>query len=113
MTQVDVFAPIELQDPVFGPVIVGIDDRARGLIPTGRCQVEDDADRKKSKKGADHDKKNGHKLLSERLQTRSWNRIDVELQAVVVPERLGKEHVRHTPHIHFPDEAEARERKLR
>lgn len=40
-------------------------------------------------------------------------RTNVEMQNVVVPERLGKEHLRHASDILFPDEAQAGKGKLR
>ena len=65
VTQVDVLAPVELQDPVVGPLVVGVGHGARGLIAAGRGEVEDDEDEEERKQGADHDKKYGHQFQIE------------------------------------------------
>lgn len=77
MTQVDMLAPIELQDTVFSPRVVGIGDGARRLITAGRHRVGDCSDGHQGHQHTEDHKEGGHNAGSSTVRRAEWLMVTV------------------------------------
>lgn len=62
MPQMDMFAPVELENAVIRPVIIGSGDRIGRLIFAGGSHVQHDSDQQEEQKKADRHEKYVHHI---------------------------------------------------